>query len=74
MQGPFSQEMNTATLRQINAKYMVTKDSGKVGGFTEKIAAAHEAGAQLLVISRPTQEEGETLEELLRQLLEEAKA
>jgi precorrin-2 dehydrogenase/sirohydrochlorin ferrochelatase/precorrin-6A/cobalt-precorrin-6A reductase len=74
MQGPFSQEMNTATLRQINAKYMVTKDSGKVGGFTEKIAAAREAGAQLLVISRPTQEEGDTLEELLRQLLEEAKA
>jgi precorrin-6x reductase len=73
MQGPFSQEMNTATLRQINAKYMVTKDSGKAGGFTEKIAAAREAGAQLLVISRPTQEEGETLEELLRQLIKEAK-
>jgi precorrin-6x reductase len=74
MQGPFSQEINTATLRQINAKYMVTKDSGKVGGFTEKIAAAREADAQLLVISRPTQEKGETLEDLLRQLLEEAKA
>jgi precorrin-6x reductase len=74
MQGPFSREMNTATLRQINAKYMVTKDSGKVGGFTEKIAATREVGAQLLVISRPTQEVGETLDELLRQLLEEAKA
>jgi precorrin-6x reductase len=72
MQGPFSQEMNTATLRQINARYLVTKDSGKAGGFTEKITAAKEANAHLLVISRPTEEEGEPMEELLQQLMEEA--
>ncbi len=30
MQGPFSRELNTAMLRQFEAAYLVTKDSGKV--------------------------------------------
>jgi precorrin-6x reductase len=72
MQGPFSREMNIATLRQIGATILVTKDSGKTGGFPEKRAAAAEAGAELLVIRRPTAEEGKTLEVLVRQLCEEA--
>ena len=40
MQGPFSRELNTAMLRQFDAAYLVTKDSGKVGGFEEKLAVA----------------------------------
>ena len=35
MQGPFSKEMNEATLRQYECQYLVTKDSGKAGGFGE---------------------------------------
>ena len=36
MQGPFSEEMNTAMLRAIGAKWLVTKDGGAAGGFAEK--------------------------------------
>ena len=66
MQGPFSQEMNTATLRAMEGKVLVTKDTGRPGGFGEKAAAAREAGAKLLVIRRPVQETGLELEELLK--------
>ncbi len=52
-QGPFSEEMNTAMLRQVGAKFMVTKDSGDAGGFSEKVRAARKAGATLVVINRP---------------------
>ena len=58
MQGPFSTEMNVAMLKSVDAKYMVTKDSGSKGGFDEKIAAAREAGAKLVVIGRPPQKDG----------------
>lgn len=66
MQGPFSQELNVATLRQICAKTLVTKDTGRAGGFAEKAEAAEQAGATLLVIRRPTVETGLTLEEMLK--------
>ena len=52
-QGPFSEEMNTAMLRQVGASFMVTKDSGDAGGFSEKVRAARKAGATLVVINRP---------------------
>ena len=62
MQGPFSREMNLALLHQTEAKYFVTKESGKNGGFAEKLEAAEQAGAVLLVIGRPI-EEGLSVEE-----------
>ena len=58
MQGPFSREMNTATLRAVNANYMVTKDTGKAGGFSQKASAAREVGAVLVVVGRPEQRAG----------------
>ena len=58
MQGPFSKEMNVAMLKSVDAKFLVTKDSGSKGGFEEKQAAAREAGAKLVVIGRPPQREG----------------
>ena len=67
MQGPFSKELNTALLHQIQAKYFVTKESGQAGGFAEKVKAAKETGALLVVIARP-QEKGKSLEEVLRYL------
>ena len=66
MQGPFSQELNVAMLRQIGAKILVSKDTGRAGGFAEKAEAAKQAGATLLVIRRPTVETGLTLEEMLK--------
>lgn len=68
MQGPFSKELNVATLKKFNSKFMVTKDSGEVGGFLEKVAAAQEAGAKLIVIGRITEEQGESYEEILKYL------
>ncbi len=53
MQGPFSREMNAATIRQYGVRYVVTKDGGAPGGFPEKAAAAAETGAQLIVLRRP---------------------
>ncbi|KIR01586.1 Cobalt-precorrin-6y C15-methyltransferase [Lachnospiraceae bacterium TWA4] len=64
MQGPFCEELNTALLKQIGASYMVTKESGKAGGFEEKLASAKAAGVQLIVIGRPTNEEGRSLDEM----------
>lgn len=65
MQGPFSTEMNTAMLKSMGAKFLVTKDSGRKGGFEEKVAAAREAGAKLVVIGRPPQREGKSFGEVV---------
>ena len=64
MQGPFSHEMNVALLRQTRADILVTKDTGKAGGFAEKLSAAREVGATVLVIARPREEQGKTLSEM----------
>ena len=70
MQGPFSRELNEATLRQIGARWLVTKATGAAGGFDEKIAAAHAAGATPVIIGCPSeQSEGVTLEMALELLL-----
>ena len=58
MQGPFSEEMDLATLRFADAAWMVTKDGGDAGGFPAKVSAARKAGAGLVVVGRPPQREG----------------
>lgn len=52
-QGPFSEEVNYATLKQIGASYIVTKDSGSAGGFDAKLRAARRAGAKVVLVRRP---------------------
>ena len=66
MQGPFSKEFNIAMLRQLNCKYMVTKMSGKSGGFLEKLEAARVCGCTLVVVGRPLEEAGISLQECKR--------
>ena len=63
MQGPFSRELNEAMLRQYDCRYLVTKDSGKAGGFMEKLQAAASCHAVPVIIGRPLKEEGITLGE-----------
>lgn len=58
MQGPFSEELNTAMLRQFDCKYLVTKETGRAGGFGEKIRAAKKAGAKVVLIGRPPEQAG----------------
>lgn len=68
MQGPFSEEMNLAIIHQYNIGCMVTKQSGKNGGFEEKLSAAEKAGIPVYVIGCPVQEEGYTLSEICQEL------
>lgn len=65
MQGPFSEEMNTAMLKAVGAKWLVTKDGGKEGGFEVKIKAAEAVGAKAIVIGRPPEEDGLGYNELI---------
>lgn len=69
MQGPFSKELNAAMLRQFDCRYLVTKDTGAAGGFQEKLDAAYECKAVPVIIGRPLQEEGLSLEQAKKMLL-----
>ena len=64
MQGPFSYALNRALMEQFHIRFLVTKDGGTAGGFTEKAEAAQDTGAQLIVIRRPA-EQGETAAQIL---------
>ena len=70
MQGPFSRELNEAMLRQFHCRYLVTKDTGKAGGFQEKIEAAFSCGVIPVIIGRPLKEEGLSLLECKKWLSE----
>ena len=64
MQGPFSYEMNKALLRYVKAKYLVTKDSGDIGGMQDKVRAAKALGVEVICLTRPVKEEGLRLEQI----------
>lgn len=69
MQGPFSEELNRAIIKQYEIRYLVTKEAGKAGGFPEKLQAAEALGITVVIIGRPKREEGVTLEEAQGALL-----
>ena len=58
MQGPFSVEMNEAIIHQYNIAHLVTKKSGRNGGYEEKLKAAERSGIRIYVTDCP----GETYE------------
>ena len=64
MQGPFSTELNEALIRQLDIRFLVSKDGGKQGGFPEKVMAAENTGVRMIVIGRD-EEEGLTPEQTL---------
>lgn len=70
MQGPFSYDMNVAMLRQIGARWLLTKETGSVGGFEDKIEAALAVGARAVVIRNPEAASGDRLtkEQVIREL------
>ncbi|MCU6696692.1 precorrin-6A reductase [Laedolimicola ammoniilytica] len=70
MQGPFSKELNLAMLRSIGAAWMVTKEAGRAGGFEEKMTAAKEAGVKVVLIGRPREQAGLSIEEGVKLLAE----
>lgn len=71
MQGPFSRELNAAMLRETKANFLVTKESGAAGGFADKVQAAGDVKATCVVIIRPMQESGYSLEEVETMILQE---
>ena len=68
MQGPFSEELNLALIREFDIRWLLTKESGRQGGFQEKINAARKADIRVLLIDRPVQESGYSLEEMKIQI------
>lgn len=53
MQGPFSKEFNRALFTLYETNVMITKESGSVGSFAEKVSAALDLGMKVIVIKRP---------------------
>ena len=62
--GPFSYEENLKHFKDSAARYLVTKDSGRAGGFKEKTDAAASLGMSIVLIRRKTETEGFSLEEI----------
>lgn len=74
MQGPFSVALNEAMFRETKAEILVTKESGRAGGFDEKIEAAKNCGMYVFSVKRPKENADGTfsdIEELLRKICEE---
>lgn len=69
MQGPFSQELNEALFQAAGASILLTKESGRAGGFEEKLRAARACGMTVALLTRP-QEEGLSLEEIKTRIKE----
>ncbi|MCI6259609.1 MAG: precorrin-6A/cobalt-precorrin-6A reductase [Pyramidobacter sp.] len=72
MQGPFSAAMNEQMLEATGAAVLVTKDGGASGGTEEKLRAAQNRGARVILIGRGD-EEGATVDEALLWLRREMK-
>ena len=50
MHGPFSSELNEAMIRQYDIQHLVTKKTGAVGGFPEKVRACLDTGIEIVVV------------------------
>lgn len=66
--GPFTAEQNYRQIKSYNADIVVTKESGKIGGFSDKITAAKLCGCEVLIISKPI-EYGYSIEEMKKLLM-----
>ena len=66
MQGPFSVKANRAMLKEFHADFLVTKVSGKNGGFSEKIEAARLAQATVIAIVPPDDRTGISMQDAMR--------
>ncbi len=53
MKGPFSKPMNTALYQMVQPDVVITKESGREGGFIEKIEPCIDLGIPCIVIERP---------------------
>lgn len=70
LQGPFTTELNEAILHQYRIKCLVTKESGRCGGYREKLEAAARAGIPVFVIGNAHKEEGDSFRTICQALSE----
>ena len=70
MQGPFTEALNEAMLRAYDIQYLVTKDTGRSGGFAEKIEACRACGCTPVIIGRPCTETGISVTACKQHLIE----
>ena len=68
LQGPFTEQMNEAMLRQYDVQCLVTKQSGRTGGFLEKLKAAERINIPVYVVGAMAEEEGASFEEVVIKL------
>lgn len=68
LQGPFTTQLNEAILRQYQIGVLVTKASGRAGGYEEKLEAARRIGTLVYVIGHVQTEEGLTFAEVCSRL------
>lgn len=68
LQGPFSTEMNEAMLHQYRIKCLVTKESGKTGGYEEKLQAAEKAGIPVYVVGPSKEDKEDSFAEVCHKL------
>lgn len=66
--GPFTVEQNCSHIRRNNIRIVITKESGKNGGFSDKITAAQLCGCEVLIINKPI-EHGYSVEEMKKLLM-----
>lgn len=57
LHGPFSEEYNAAQYLATGADIVITKDTGKPGGFDQKVNAALKSGLKVAILKRPADEE-----------------
>lgn len=68
---PFSVEENIEHIRLSNAEILVTKESGKTGGYPQKVMAANECKIQCLTVKRP-HENGFSAEDIRKIIIEKS--
>lgn len=72
--GPFTVAQNMEMLKNCNAGYLVTKDTGAEGGLPQKAEAAGQLGISLIIVERPKETDGITIEELYGILKDEKRS
>lgn len=67
--GPFDIEENILHIRRSKAAILLTKESGAVGGYPEKAAAAAQCGIRMITLCRPP-ESGYSYDEITKIILQ----
>lgn len=68
LQGPFTAELNEAMIHQYRIRCLVTKKSGRAGGYPEKLEAAGRAGIPVFVVGQAQEQEGDSFQEVCHKL------